>query len=375
MFINKILQSKSSGKFRTSYPILVIESDDWGTIRMPSKQILQQVEAINPNWTNDPYLQFDCLESNEDVEHLCNTLISIKDAVGNPCIITTNCIGVNPDFEAIALSDFRSFVGEDFRITLNKYPNSYNVYNLFLNGIRQKVLFPQFHGREHIQIYRYINALQMRVPTVWHAFKHRAISFFEPGKLPCIRFYMDAMNPVNRHNLNEIINICKDGLTSFEKVWGYASKTMIAPCYFWHTEMEGELKKSGILAFQGLKIQKQSKLTGNCFNFSLKHHRSGDVNSHKQYYIVRNAFFEPALDPSIDWISKAFMEIERGIFKQGFAVLSSHRLNYIGAIDRANRETNLRKLEILLERVKSRFPDIQFKNSAELAALMESNPI
>jgi len=48
------------------------------------------------------------------------------------------------------------------------------------------------------------------------------------------------------------------------------------------------------------------------------------------------------------------------------ALISSHRLNYIGYIDENNRKKNLRQLKTLLSEVIKRWPDVEFLTSDQL---------
>ena len=56
--------------WRTNRKIVVIESDDWGTIRMSSKEAFNSL--LNKGYPVDqcPYNKYDALESNQDLEML-----------------------------------------------------------------------------------------------------------------------------------------------------------------------------------------------------------------------------------------------------------------------------------------------------------------
>ena len=57
----------NSRGWRTDREIVVIESDDWGSIRMPSKRVYD--ELLSKGFPVDilPYLRYDSLESNIDL--------------------------------------------------------------------------------------------------------------------------------------------------------------------------------------------------------------------------------------------------------------------------------------------------------------------
>ena len=52
------------------------------------------------------------------------------------------------------------------------------------------------------------------------------------------------------------------------------------------------------------------------------------------------------------------------------AVISSHRVNYIGYLHPENRERSLKQLSELLSRMLKKWPDIEFMTSSELGDLI-----
>ena len=62
--------------FRTKRKIVVFESDDWGSIRMPSKEVFKTLSNNGIQVEKSPYCKFDGLESNLDLESLFDLLTS-----------------------------------------------------------------------------------------------------------------------------------------------------------------------------------------------------------------------------------------------------------------------------------------------------------
>jgi len=52
------------------------------------------------------------------------------------------------------------------------------------------------------------------------------------------------------------------------------------------------------------------------------------------------------------------------------AVISSHRVNYIGRLRPENRTNGLKKLEALLQSIIAKWPDVEFMTSVELGDLI-----
>ena len=99
--------------YKTNRKIIVIESDDWGSIRIPSldtQKILTEKKIIS---LKDPFSKYDALESETDLNELYNVLLSHKDKHGNPPTITANCVVANPDFDKIRASNFTKYIYED----------------------------------------------------------------------------------------------------------------------------------------------------------------------------------------------------------------------------------------------------------------------
>ena len=53
------------------------------------------------------------------------------------------------------------------------------------------------------------------------------------------------------------------------------------------------------------------------------------------------------------------------------AVISTHRINYIGYIDEKFRTANLSLLKQLIKELVTRYPDVEFMTSDELGSLIE----
>jgi len=92
--------------WHTDRRIIVIESDDWGSIRMPNKQAYNLLLSKGIRVDSCPYNRYDSLASEEDLSMLFEVLDRFRDINGNPPILTANCVLVNPDFKRISESGF-----------------------------------------------------------------------------------------------------------------------------------------------------------------------------------------------------------------------------------------------------------------------------
>ena len=105
--------------WRTNRKIVVIESDDWGSIRMSSKYSYEKLLIQGYPLDESHYCKFDALESNEDLKLLYQVLSQYQDKKSRAPVFTAVSIVGNPDFEKI--------------MSLLKYPvvfDGRNVYSL-----------------------------------------------------------------------------------------------------------------------------------------------------------------------------------------------------------------------------------------------------
>ena len=87
--------------WRTRRKIVVIESDDWGSIRMDSPEAYKHFLSLGYPVDKCPYNRNDMLETNTDLEMLFEVLHSVKDMHGKPALLTANSLVVNPHFKKI----------------------------------------------------------------------------------------------------------------------------------------------------------------------------------------------------------------------------------------------------------------------------------
>ena len=98
--------------WKTNRKIVVIESDDWGSIRMPSTEVYLKCLAAGYPVDKNPYERFDSLASEEDLDMLFNVLTQFKDINNKNPQITANCVVANPDFEKIKNDKFEKYYFE-----------------------------------------------------------------------------------------------------------------------------------------------------------------------------------------------------------------------------------------------------------------------
>lgn len=357
--------------WKTKRKIVVIESDDWGSIRMPSKKVFENFVSAGIPLNICPYNSFDSLETPKDFEDIFNVISKHKDQYGNTPIITGNVVMANPNFEKILASNFSEYFFEPFIDTYLRNSHTLDSFNYMNEGIRNNFFFPQFHGREHVNVNKWFSLLRSRDKIFLKAFDHNFWGIgpsiigssdriniqasFDAKSLSELEFHQDAIN---------------NGLKLFEQIFKFKSETFIANNFIWHTSLNKVLKLNGVNGLQGMKYQylpifdrKQRERI---------RHFIGQINHSDQIHLVRNCAFEPSANQQQDSVMKCFDEIKNSFFWNRPAVISIHRLNFIGSVVSKNREKNLKLFDQLLKLILSKWPDVEFMHSAQLVKTINS---
>ena len=353
--------------WHTNRKIVVIESDDWGSIRMPSKEVYDYLLKNGYRVNERLYERYDALASREDLEALFEVLERVKDKNNKPAIITANSVVANPDFDKIRKSGFQAYHYELFYETLSKYNHHAGAFDLWKEGLKEGLFMPQFHGREHFNIPKWMHALQNGDKDAHAVFDLGMAGIFPKENPHEGNQYMNAYAMTTHEDLIFYQKSIAEGLALFENIWGFKSKSFIAPCYRWSKDMEAVLADKRIELIQGINFQMEPRM--GCADRKIFHY-SGEKNRFGQRYNVRNCFFEPALNPVFDWVNSCLNQIKIAFGWNKPAIIGSHRVNYIGTVDRSNRDRNLQHLKNLLVSIQKKWPDIEFVSSDRLIEVM-----
>lgn len=355
--------------WHTKRHIVVFESDDWGAIRMPSLKafniLKNQGVSVGDRYGYD---RNDTLASNDDLELLMEVLLSVKDHNGNPAKITLNCCVANPDFKKIIDNDFREYYYEPFPETLKRYPHHDRSFQLWKEGMHHKVFRPQFHGREHLNANMWMHLLREKNEDVKNAFLQGVYSMDVVVDNDPRKHVLHAYNVLHKDDYEFACQSVKEGLDLFEQLFGFRSETMIAPCYTWDKEIEQAAQKGGVKAFQGGHVQLASAFAKSQ-GIKSKRHYSGQKNKEGLIYLIRTCDFEPT-QSSVYNADNCMKEISLDFQLYKPAIVSCHRLNFIGELNPSNRDNNLREFRRLLKMIVTKYPDVEFMSSDELGSLI-----
>lgn len=356
--------------WRTTRKLVVFSVDDYGNVRNNSLESRDNLfeNGLKPASNFDLY---DTLEDENDLLMLYETLTSVKDKNSNHAVFTAFSTCANIDFERMIENKFESYFYEDLDTTFGKLQGYQNVKKIWLEGIEKKILIPQFHGREHLNIKVLMNLLHAKNKSALINFQNRSYSsIIQPpeSKIPYTAAF-DFLEPNEIESLNEVI---VDGLNLFEKVFGFKA------CHFnacgshkYHKSIEETLKNHEVkyidvqrTQYEHLGYQKYNK----SFNYT------GKTNINNQKYLVRNCVFEPTHKSVDNWSEFTLKQIEAAFRWNKPANISSHRVNFCGHIDENNRKAGLSELKKLLLKIVRRWPDVEFISASELGSLVNTKP-
>jgi len=375
-FIKAKLSSyaKNLGGWRTSRKIIVIESDDWGSIRMPSREVYERCLAAGYRVDKIAYERYDSLASEDDLELLFELLGTFQDQAGNHPVITANALVANPDFEKIRQSGYSEYYYEPVTETFKRYPRHSRSFALWKEGRDKGIFFPQSHGREHLNVSMFMNALQSSDKDVLFGFDQGIPGMIPHGETPVGgNTYVESLKYSDEKDKEQKLEIVLEGLNLFEQLFGYRSKSFIPPNYLWSSDYDEAVSREGVLYYQGNRKMKEPEFNG---SVTYHNHNLGDTNRFGQRYLVRNAIFEPSLfKMSVsDPVSQCLSQVSAAFSMKKPAVICSHRINYVGFIDPANRDRSLKMLRELLTQILEKWPDAEFMTSVQLGNLIAEEP-
>ncbi len=352
----------------TNRKIIVFESDDWGSIRTHSKAAYNQMHRQGLELDRSNFTRYDALEANLDLENLFETLVAHKDTTGRHPVFTPMGIVANPDFDRIEASNYSEYHFESFIDTCKRYPAHDMVGELWQTGIRERLFVPQLHGREHLNAAKWMQALKSGNEGLRAAFNHQSIggSWYKGERLP---EYLAAFDPQIPADIPSYESIIKDAGKLFHETCGYKPRYFISSNKPEPKSLETHLKAIGVEYLTRYKLHRYPLGNG---KYSRQFNWLGKRNKLGQLYLTRNAGFEPTSFNNIDWVSSCLNEIDIAFRWKKPAIISSHRVNYVGYIEPMNAANGLNKLDLLLSSIIKKWPEVEFLTSEELGRIIET---
>lgn len=366
--LNILSNLKNIPGWKTNRKIVVIECDDWGGIRMPSRNVLLKLQQNGLRVTAGWFNEYDSLESEKDLELLFEVLQSVKDAHNRPAVMTAMTNVANPDFWKIKQSGFTQYHYEPFTSTLkNYYPNE-DVFKLWLQGIQAGIFSPELHGREHIATQFWMDNLRLQNKDLLAAFDLGFVFLDIPGLPGAAREFRSEYFFTSGDQKPFLVDSIKAGIDLFTRIFGRAPEVFVPPNGIFHPDFERVLANSGVnflytnhsmsYPVEGGRLKRRNIITG----------QSGPGNLR---YYTRNCAFEPS-SYNYPGLGLTLRQIEAAFRWGKPANISTHRVNFVGSLDEANRRKGLSEFRQLLHSIIKKWPDAEFMSSSEALITMKN---
>jgi hypothetical protein len=365
LYQNIIIDLKNIPGWRTSRKIIIVECDDWGGIRVPSRDVYQELlKAGLP--IDKSRFRYDTLETKEDLEQLFAVLTSVKDKNGHNAIMTPVTNTANPDFEKIRQSDFTEYYFEKYTSTLLKSGRCDGIFNLWREGMRAGIFVPELHGRDHITVQLWLQKLREGNKNLLVAFNNGVVSLEVPGINPAALGFRPEFY-FNSDSQKQFLKISiKQGVTLFEEIFGYIPRVFVPSNGIFHPDFEDVVAESGV-KFLHVSHSMPYPVNGGALKY--RHFITGQKGPGGLTYYTRNCAFEPTdvryknIDLTMKQIAGAFRWYKP-------ANICTHRVNFVGGISPVNRVYGLTELKKLLKAIVRKWPDVEFMSSGDALEYM-----
>ncbi len=374
MNIASSISSNLGGK-RIDRKIVVIESDDWGSIRMPSVAAYNNLLRAGIAVSKSPYCRYDNLCSVEDLDALFSVIENHKDSIGNNPIITANVVVANPDFDAIKASDYQVYSYETIEKTFPRFFPNEKPLEMWKEGLDKNLFYPQFHGREHVNVALWLEKLQRNDEIFIKAFEEKCWGISNDILANTTKSVQASFDFTRNEELFFMKESITDGLQIFKRLFGFSSESFIPNNYIWPVELNETLELNNVRVMQGMKYQLLPKPLGETKRKKIRRYNGqlvGEQNPILQ--IVRNVQFEPSLLPPNEKeyaLSRCLEQIQTAFLFRKPAVISMHRINFCGTLSKENRISNLKLFDQLLGEIIRKWPDVEFMTTIELSRIIK----
>ena len=356
---------------KTRRRIVCIYVDDYGSIRVKDKKAYETLKAAGLPMDSSRYARFETLASTEDMQKLFEVLTSVKDSNGHYACFTPFANIANPDFDKIRESGFTKYYREPFTETLKRYgPSHEGSYKLWQQGLAEHLFHPEYHGTEHINVLRFMQALQRGHKTTRLAFDNESVALpVLPGDEPLHHettvFYIEKAE--ENEALKEDI---RTGMAMFESLLGYRPRQFTPGAGIYSPALHHVLKEEGI---DYINVNRYCPYPLGDGKYVKRFLSNGKQNEEGQRYVVRNCVFEPYLgncSRNSMAVAGCLKNIEAAFRMHAPAIISTHRVNFVGSLESSHRDDSLMQLKELLIEIVKCWPDVEFMDGTQMCDIV-----
>lgn len=359
---------------KTKRKIVCIYIDDYGSIRIKDKKAYETLKSAGAPMDNSRYAKFDTLASTEDLQMTFDVLTSVKDSQGHYACMTPFSIVANPDFEKIRESGFTHYFREPVTETLKRYGSSHeNVFELWKQGVCEHIFMPEYHGTEHINVKRFMEALQRGHRTTRLAFDNECVAIPTLPGDESLKHYTTTFfieRAAENEALKEDVRV---GVKLFEDLFGYCSRQFTPGAGIYSPALHGVLKDEGI---EYINVNRYTAYPMGDGRYVKQFLSNGKRNEVGQKYVVRNCVFEPYWDSckrNDNAVTGCLENIAAAFRMHAPAIISTHRVNFVGSLESKHRDDSLQQLKELLSEIIKRWPDVEFMDGSQMCDICFTN--
>lgn len=315
------------------YPLLALESDDWGAGPLEQAQALEQLAAV---------------------------LDAVRDARGTPALMTVGVVMEVPDGERIAASGVTRYHGlslDDSRFA--------SIRHALAAGIATRVFAPQLHGQCHFWPDALMTAARTQSEVRgWLTATGPARTESLPSALQS-RWVDAALLPSRALGPETIRQAVAAEATAYRALFGAAPAVAVATTFVWNEAVEAAWHAAGIEAIitPGRRATcRDAAGVPACVDRTML---TGSQTADGLVYLVRDVYFEPALGHAPERLVAGLAARTR---QARACLVEMHRFNFLDA-----REASLSALQQALQQALQRYPDLRFIAPVDLARAIRQN--
>lgn len=310
------------------YPVLIIESDDWGPGPASHAPALRR---------------------------MIDYLNTYRDRSGHPPVMTMGLTLSLPDSEAIIANNFAAY-----QARLITDPAYADILSALKTGIQTGVFAPQLHGMAHYWPDALMRGAQVD-PSVHDWVLNGPGQETEILPSPLQSRWIDAsVLPSKPHSAAEIEVAVAEEVAFYRDVFNTPANVVVPPTFIWTAQVEAAWASNGVrcIVTPGRRCSRRNA-NGQPDSGPISIH-NGQAGLDGIVYLVRDRYFEPERGHRAE---HALASLAEKTAQHRPCLLETHRCNFTGA----SQGDALQQLGKLLELALKRYPELRFTSTAELA--------
>ncbi len=317
------------------FPVLIIESDDWGPGPDEHAQALQRLSRL---------------------------LAGFRDKHGRHAVMTLGMVLAVPDTNAMRKSGLRTY----HRLPLSD-PRFTAIREAIASAVDAGVFAPQLHGIEHYWPPAVVSQAQA-AGTIRGWLTQDELPNSEKLPPPLQSRWADCSElPSKPISDDAIAAAVGEEVAAFTELFGGCPEVVVPPTFLWNDVTERAWAKAGVQILVTPGARFEARNARGVLNPSSRNILNAERGQEGIIYMVRDDYFEPAKGHRAE---RAIAAVVRKTARGRPTLLETHRFNFTGAPETAKQAAN--ELARMLEEVLKRFPDVWFVSTAQLAKQLVS---